>query len=239
MFTPVALAGAAWTSACIEPELQQLALAARLHVPGTMLRLAIKLSLILTKTLQGVVTMTVPVFTDENPDGGLARSQNSPKVIWLVNGKPGRGQTSRTLESGLFTTTSLPCAWRRAGHVGEQDVISILQGLCDFVPRGLGVLEEDHGFTAGFLLCFVRVLLPAPQPVGRGGVLLLLPRTSDRRWGSPFSCSCPSWSSEGAASMEKQKGALALGEAEEGCSCTFCCQGSLWCLWICNLVPWA
>lgn len=30
-----------------------------------------------------------PCFTDEEPDGGLARSQNSSKVIWLVNSKPG------------------------------------------------------------------------------------------------------------------------------------------------------
>ena len=59
MFTPVALAGATQTSAGLGPELH--GRSARFHVPGTTLKLASILSLILPKTLRGTVTMTVPI----------------------------------------------------------------------------------------------------------------------------------------------------------------------------------
>lgn len=65
-FTPAAAAGAAQTSEFIRPY-QAVTPAGRIyyihtyHVPGSMLRVSMKFSLILMTTLQGAVTMTVPV----------------------------------------------------------------------------------------------------------------------------------------------------------------------------------
>ena len=95
----------------------------------------------------------------------------------------------------------------------------------------LWVLLEDNGFTTGFLLCFVRVLLPAPPALNREAVLHLHPRTNDERWGSlphPGAVRLPS---------ARRSTGSTRGSPQEGCSSPFSCPGSHWGSWVCNLTP--
>lgn len=84
--------------------------------------------------------MAAPVFTDEDPEGGPARSQNLSKVIWLVNIKAALGQTSQTLKSGLFITISCVCGSPR-GTLGSK-LWSAFSSVHDFMLWGPGLTGE-------------------------------------------------------------------------------------------------
>ena len=126
MFTPAALAGATQTCKFIGHELRQLAFTTHLPRAGHRARVCVPFSLTLTTMQCVVVNMAVPDSQMKTPIETLARSQNSSKVIWLVNIKAALGQISQTLKSGLFIAMFYVCGRSVARQPG---VASILQCL--------------------------------------------------------------------------------------------------------------
>lgn len=82
-----------------------------------------------------------PCFTDEDLDGGLARSQSSSKVTGLISIKAALGQTSQTLKSGLFLAMSCVCGSRLGTPPGSK-VWSPFSSVYDFVLWGPGIPGE-------------------------------------------------------------------------------------------------
>lgn len=93
-----------------------------------------------------------PRFTDEGPDGGLARSQNLSEVTWLGNIQAALGQTSQTLRSGLFSVPYPVCVAAGWGHWEASRFPSLLR---EAPPSG--------GPCPTACVCVGRLVAPSPQ----------------------------------------------------------------------------